>query len=266
MKPIKLYWWRGDGAHNPRRQNFGDYLSPLMVTLASGRQVEYAPIEQADMLAIGTILKKERKAKRFLLPRKLHIWGSGAGSPEESFSSRHYYHAVRGTMTRSCIEGEVGKHTALGDPGLLVAHYWNDRSRPKKHYPLGVIPHFVDVDTPAIRSLLAIPGARLIDVFAPINEILSAVMTCHNIVSSSLHGLIVSDALGVPNRRLIISGNIKSSHKFADYYSAFGLDEPMPINGNALKGDESPDKLVGEYLPRDVDRVCADLLQAFPQI
>lgn len=266
MKPIKLYWWRGEGEHNPARQNFGDYLSPLIVELASGRRVEYAPVEQADMLAIGTILKKERKARRFFFPRRLHVWGSGAGGPDESFSARHHYHAVRGKMTSACVEGNAGYAAALGDPGLLVAHYWGSRPRPEKRYALGVIPHFIDADTPPIRKLLNIPGARLINVFAPIDEILGDVLACHHVVSSSLHGLIVSDAFGVPNRRLIVSGNIKSSHKFADYYSAFDLEEPAPIDGLSIGKVEDPASLVGEYRARDVARVCDNLLRAFPQL
>jgi len=270
LKAIRLYWWQGEGEHDPGRRNFGDYLSPLIVGMLSRRPVEYAPVETADMLAIGTILKRERKARRFLLPRRLHIWGSGAGDPEERFAGRHYYHAVRGRHTLAGIEWPTARAgqsvVALGDPGLLVAHYWSGRRRPAKSYALGVIPHFVDQDTATVKALLQIRGARLINVFAPIDEVLREVASCVGVVSSSLHGLIVSDALNVPNRRLLISGNIRSSLKFADYYSAFALDEPIPIEGASVRGSERPEDLIGEYLHRDVESVCTGLVRSFPHL
>lgn len=109
------------------------------------------------------------------------------------------------------------------------------------------------------------PGSRLIDVFAPIDEILREVQACEFVISSSLHGLIVSDAFGIPNRRLIVSDLIKSTRKFADYYSAFGFDEPDPLTPQVISGQLSPDKLIGEYRERDVDRICTELIAAFPK-
>jgi pyruvyltransferase len=266
VKPIKLYWWRGEGAENPLQQNFGDYLSPLLVEMVAGKPVIYAPVEQADMFAIGTILKRERKARRLLLPRRLHIWGSGAGEASERFSSRHFYHAVRGTFTQERICPSTSITPVLGDPGLLVRDYWSGRPRPDKRYSLGVIPHFIDQDSEAVRQLLSISGSRLINVFSPIDEILSEVMRCHYVVSSSMHGLIVSDAFGIPNRRIVISGRIKSSEKFADYYSAFGMPEPVWLEPSSIEGSKDPATLIGDYPTRNVDRVCNDLVRAFPDL
>lgn len=120
MSPIKLYWWRGEGADDASQRNFGDYLSPLLVEMLASRSVLYAPPEKADLFAIGTILKKERKARNWFFPRRLHIWGSGAGDASESFSSHHHYHAVRGSFTRSLIRSGFSGVPVLGDPGLLV--------------------------------------------------------------------------------------------------------------------------------------------------
>ncbi len=265
MKPIRLYWWQGEGQHDANRRNFGDYLSPLIVEMVSGRAVVYAPIESAELLGIGTILQRQRQARRFLLPRRLHIWGSGAGDSAERFPARHHYHAVRGKHTLAAIDGGGGD-VALGDPGLLVGHYWSGRPRPPKQYALGVIPHFVDQDCAAVEILLRIRGARLINVFAPIDEVLKEVLACACVVSSSLHGLIISDAFAVPNRRLLLSGNIRSNLKFADYYSAFGLDEPTPLDGRSVSGNERPEDLVGEYRERDVEGLCSGLIRAFPQL
>ncbi|WP_374380800.1 hypothetical protein [Pseudomonas fluvialis] len=53
---IKLYWHRGSGRSDAGQRNFGDYLSPLIVEAVSGRSVKYAPLKEAEMMAIGTIL------------------------------------------------------------------------------------------------------------------------------------------------------------------------------------------------------------------
>lgn len=268
MKPIRLYWWQGEGEHDPCRQNFGDYLSPRIVEMVSGRRVVFSPVNKADMLGIGTILSKERKAKRFFVPHRLHIWGSGAGHCDERFSPRHHYCAVRGEKTLACLPEEKRQTIALGDPGLLVKHYWENRPRPCKKYALGIIPHFVDHDSPAIRQLLEMRGAKFINVLAPIDEILSDILSCAYIVSSCLHGLIVSDAFDIPNRRIIVSRNIRSQMKFADYYSAFGLAEPAPINASASlpKSNEDPEVLIGAYDKKNVDHICDKLIAAFPAL
>jgi len=232
--------------------------------MVSGKRVEHAEPAKADMFAIGTILKKERKARFLGIKRRLHIWGSGAGDKDERFDARHHYHAVRGTLTRGCIVGGADS-SSLGDPGLLASRYWDGRPRPEKKYSVGIIPHFVDATSPAVKQLLNIKGAHLIDVFSPVDEVLEQVQQCHYILSSSMHGLIVSDAFNVPNRRIVFSSKVKSNMKFADYYSAFGLQEPTSlVLGEHYPHD--PELLVGDYSTKQVDSVCDRLISSFPDI
>ncbi len=69
---IKLYWWQGEGSNDSSKQNFGDFLSPLIVGMLSGKKVVYAEPKDADMIAIGSILSRERKAKGLF--RKRELW------------------------------------------------------------------------------------------------------------------------------------------------------------------------------------------------
>lgn len=269
MKPIKLYWWRGEGEVNPDRRNFGDYLSPLLVEMVARRTVVYAPVREADLIGIGTILAKSRKARNiFGWPRRLHVWGSGAGSSEDRLSSRHYYHAVRGELTQACVERQCGPVAGLakGDPGLLAAEYWSGRPRPPKKYRLGVIPHFVDQTSPFIRTLLELEGSHMIDVFLPPAEVIREILMCDHVVSSSLHGLIVSDAFQIPNRRIIVSEQVKFDMKYDDYYSAFGLRQPAPLGVQGLTKKHDPERLVEGYQEKNIDRICSALIQSFPDL
>jgi len=264
---IKLYWCRGKGRSDPAQRNFGDYLSPLLVEMLSHQAVEYAPVHQADLLAIGSIMHRERKARRFLIPRRLHVWGAGTPAPGLSFSGRHYYHAVRGQKTIDQIR-QLKTAPALGDPGLLAGLWWEGRPRPAKRYRIGLIPHYVDQPLASVKRCLSLPGVKPIDVFWPVEEVLKSVQECDFIVSSSMHGLIVADAFAVPNRRIIFSRGTISDYKFVDYYSAFGLDEPpaLPENGLLEAGGPDLSRLIGEYARPGLAELQDRLVKAFPSL
>lgn len=264
---IKLYWCRGKGRDDPGQRNFGDYLSPLLVEMLSGKAVRYAPVHKADMMAIGSIMARERKAKRFFLPRKLHIWGPGTDAPGHVFSGRHYYHAVRGKKTLEQIDSPKTQ-PALGDPGLLAAHWWEGRPKPQKRYRLGVIPHYADKQHPLLAQLAKEPGVHLIDVFWDVEKVLRSIQECEFVISSSMHGLIVSDAFGVPNRRLRLSKGIISDFKFVDYYSAFGLDEPMLLEAEEMPHLvlRDPVHWIGDYTRPGLANLCSGLLKSFPKL
>lgn len=265
---IKLYWCRGKGRSDPNQQNFGDYLSPILVEMASGQAVRYAPIDQADMIAVGSIMDRERKAKRFLIPRRLHVWGTGTDAADRRFSSRHHYHAVRGRKTLAQIEGLAGKTPALGDPGLLAARWWEGRPRPRKRYTLGVIPHYVDKNHPILNHLKTAGSICLIDVLWPVEDVIRTVQECEFILSSSMHGLIVSDAFGIPNRRLRLSAGLISDYKFEDYYSAFDMATPDAFTPEetARLDLRAPETWIGTYARPKREAICDALLRSFPAL
>ncbi|MBF7729846.1 polysaccharide pyruvyl transferase family protein [Pseudomonas sp. N040] len=264
---IKLYWCRGKGRSDPAQQNFGDYLSPLLVEMLSGQPVVYAPVHKADLMAVGSILPRVLKARRFLLPRRLHIWGAGTDAPGLHFSARHYYHALRGEKSLEQVEG-LRSRPALGDPGLLAGEWWGGRPRPGKRHRIGIIPHYVDRQDPRVLAVANVPGVMLIDVFWPVEEVLRAVQGCDLILSSSMHGLIVADAFGIPNRRLRLSSGQISDFKFVDYYSAFALAEPEPLSGQVLLelAGMNLDELIGAYQRPGLESLQSGLVKAFPDL
>lgn len=264
---IRLYWCRGKGRDDPKQRNFGDYLSPLIVEMASGQEVRYAPIHKADMMAVGSIMDRERKATRFLMPRRLHVWGTGTSAPGCRFSERHFYHAVRGVKTLEQLGG-YKTIPALGDPGLLASYWWEGRERPRKRYRVGLIPHYVDRAHRIVAHFNTFAGVRVIDVFWPIEEVLRTIQECDFILSSSMHGLIVSDSFGVPNRRIRLSSGLISEYKFVDYYSVFGIFPPDPLDENdAAKLDfGKPELWIGDYVRPNLKSICDALLLSFPNL
>lgn len=264
---IKLYWCRGKGETDEQQRNFGDYLSPLIVEMLSSKAVVYAPIYSAEMMAIGSILPRERKAKRFFLPRRLHIWGAGTDAPDLKFSGRHHYHAVRGQKSFEQIS-DLSQSPVFGDPGLLANYWWEGKPKPEKRYRLGVIPHYVDQKNSFVEAATKLPGVLFINVFWPVEEVLRAIQSCDFILSSSMHGLIIADAFSVPNRRLRLSDGLISDFKFVDYYSAFGMAEPQPLVKDSLLSlaYSDPADLVGNYTRPNLADLQSGLIKAFPSL
>jgi pyruvyltransferase len=215
MKSIKLYWYRAD----PNDFNFGDLLSPFIVELLSGRPVSWSRPATCDLLAIGSLLDgaiSRRWQRAIHHPfRRTKVWGSGSFGLRPGTKWHNLeIHAVRGPRTRDSYGLPAG--TPIGDPAVLVPLYLQ-KIQPSNRW--GIIPHVFDRMNPIIqamknetdRSIIIDVGSR--DVVATAMQIAS----CDFVVSSSLHGLIVADAFGVPNVWMTL-GNLVGGHwKFIDY-------------------------------------------------
>lgn len=166
------------------------------------------------------------------------------------------------------IEAVIQPRPALGDPGLLAANWYEGRVKPAKKYRLGVIPHFLDRANPVVSCLGRVGGVKIIDVFWDVDEVLRVVQECEFIVSSSLHGLIVSDSFGVPNRRVFFPDRLIEDYKFSDYYSVFGIEEPPPLSAFELQSADlsDPSAWIGEYGRPGLSGICSELVKAFPNI
>lgn len=199
MTNLRMWWYR-----HGQRSNFGDELG-IEILRALGNQVERVPLNQADMIGIGSILELAAHEGR----QGLVVWGSGfmtAGKPVPKLDVR----AVRGTLTRSAL----GVDVPVGDPGLLCSLLWK---RPPVKHRIGVIPHLSDNNRYPWADVV-------IDVTAPVVEVLHQIGSCAAIASSSLHGIIAAHAYGIPAMRLHHPLIIGGEHKWADYITGYDAD------------------------------------------
>ncbi|MCL4758101.1 MAG: polysaccharide pyruvyl transferase family protein [Rhodocyclaceae bacterium] len=254
MKPLAVHWASS-------KPNFGDVLSPLICARVSGREIVWAPPERCDVLALGSLM--QRLKERFWTHR-VHVWGSGFIDEPVPHASRHYYHAVRGRLTRDAVQG-LPDDLVLGDPGLLAHLLVEGRALPAQRQRVLVIPHYKDRDHPELAELARrVPGVRVIDVFTPALEILDAIRASEFVFASAMHGLIAADSLGVPNAWLRLSGALRGgAFKFRDYYSAFGLDAVPRTLSEALLRD--PEAAIGEYRRPGLARIQERLVESFPR-
>jgi len=202
---VKLYYWRG------KRPNFGDELAPLLLE-SFGVPCERVKAAEAAVVVVGSI------AEHLPAGYTGAVLGIGKAHEETRLDLRRArVFALRGPLTlrRSMALGSV----VLGDPGLLAERLL-DQPVPVV-YDVGFVPHYADrgawFQTP--------PGdGLLIDVTGPPLRVLRAIAECGRIVTSSLHGLVVADALGRPRKWELYDRVQGAGFKFADYSAALGED------------------------------------------
>lgn len=245
---LRLYWYKS--------KNFGDALSPMLVAKLSGQNVEWSPMPFAELAAIGSVLfagssifvsrqsimslKGWLKLGQKCLDRfcpTLNIWGSGFLFDEGVRSAIKVRHcnvcAVRGAKSLAILSRVAVKNNgvALGDPGLLYPMLLNKSLA--KEWDIGVVPHFSDYEA-GVRygEELRRKGLRVkvVDVLQddPIQTVYD-IGSCEKVVSSSLHGLIVADAFGIPRMHKVWSTIGQSDDdflfKFEDYGTSIGVEE-----------------------------------------
>jgi pyruvyltransferase len=212
------------------QNNWGDALNYILIHKISGKEVVhvkniinlgFVPVYSV----VGSTLDSSSK-------RNLEIWGSGF-KKETSYMKRlpKKVHAVRGPLTRKrLIELGVKCPEVYGDPALLCPEYFPPSTHIKK-FNLGIIPHYIDKDHLWVKDQqFKSDGIIVIDIQSGIQNVIDLVNQCNYIASSSLHGLILADALGIPSRWLHFSDKIVGgSFKFIDYFLSVDRKEEFPF-------------------------------------
>jgi hypothetical protein len=209
-----------------RIKNVGDRITPDLLDVLFGlRTIYYSSGEQPHLIGAGSILSGATTHS--------HVWGAGLMLPQKGVGSaapEHIY-AVRGKLTLAALReaGVTVGDVPLGDPAYLIRHTSLHCQRPKK-YRLGVVPHYVDRRDPRIIRLLTEDGVADLNVHADPDEFLELMAHCDAIASSSLHGLIFAEALGIPNVWLHLSDRVVGDgFKFRDWFSMTANPQALPF-------------------------------------
>lgn len=216
--------------------NFGDDINPDLFGRLSGLRVRLQPDRgRPHFLGMGSVLEKATASSVVL--------GSGfLRRPEETVPVAARYVAVRGKLSRAHIrtDGPV----LLGDPMVLLDQVFKPDGR--KTHALGVVPHVSEV---ARLRRLSPAGVKVIDPADAPWKVIEAIASCERVMSQSLHGLIVADALGVPNLWLAPSAAMAGGDfKFLDYFSTLEAPKrPHPPSATVLAAPPD-DFSVGRYL------------------
>ncbi len=170
--------------------------------------------------------------------RRTTVWGAGVLSADSPLPEPpEQVLAVRGPRTRRFLLSKgVDCPAVYGDPALLLPLVYRPHVIGKK-YALGIIPHYSDLPSHALRRYeIFHPGCRIINLrhYKHWTEVIDAVCACDAVLSSSLHGLITATAYGVPCVWVGIShGSILGGEfKFRDFFESIGQDnrECIPLH------------------------------------
>lgn len=212
---VPTFWCRA-----PSQGNVGDRLAPWLVGRIAGAPARWVPPDAPGLkfFLTGSIAA--------LAGPGAVVWGSGVMSAKDRLHPDAELVAVRGPLTwEAARRPRPGVGPEFGDPALLLPRFLP--RQPRRRGPPGVLPHFSD----KARAALGTPsGWTLIDVQLPVEQVVDAIVGCGLVASSSLHGVIISHAYGVP-AVWITYGDLPSGDgtKFYDYYLSVGIPVPAPV-------------------------------------
>jgi len=232
------------------RPNFGDLLSPWLVRQMTGREAVVADRSKPHYAIIGSVISQGTDQSIF--------WGTGMyGTEDKSEAPKNArFHAVRGPLSQAKLSAEKGFGIQVpevyGDPGLLLPLYYLPDVRITHEF--GVIVRWSE------RSWAAAtygPGVKLIDFSrSDVEAVIREMLSCRKIISSSLYGLIIADAYGIPTAWLASKSPRGGVFKYYDYFASVGkfrsprqfdpADEPVTaqrllqsfdVNGESISFD-----------------------------
>lgn len=255
----KIYWWFYIDEKGNAKQNFGDYLNPYLIEKMTGKKpVLFFPNSKLSRyvkhsVMIGSVISKANATTL--------VWGSGIIKKNDKIKGGNFL-AVRGPRTAKRLE-ELGLKApkVFGDPALLVPLYYK-KSCPVQ-YKIGVIPHFFNYesinklggDTENILIINLLSG----DIEGTLDQMLS----CEKIISTSLHGVILAHAYGIPAVWWKYSELNGDDVKFYDYFESVGLTIPSDFKDKTL---EEMIQMEAYYLPdaNQIQKRQKELLDVFP--
>lgn len=199
---LPLYWIRSN--------NLGDALNPVLYHAITGYWPEFSEVSP-KMLAIGSIMRQAA-------PHDI-VWGTGCMYYDGALlcDQTTEFRAVRGPLTASYLRKKGIKLPAdipLGDPSSLLPRFIEpSKTRTNK---AGFLPHYSDYgQAPAMPE-----GVDLLYPMTNTLELIRQITSCDYIISSSLHGIIVSEAYGIPAVWVELSDSVAGNgFKFRDYYA-----------------------------------------------
>lgn len=251
---IIAFWW------TRRENNWGDALNPILIQNMTGKKpilsTEVFNIKKNNVYSIiGSILDMPAE-------KNLVIWGSGFRSDNSQFKVKpKKICAVRGPKTRELILKQgIDCPEVYGDPAILYPYLY--KPKVKKKYKLGVIPHYVDQNSPLLNIFKDDPTILIIDILSGIKRVVDEICSCERIASSSLHGIIAADAYGIPSIWIEFSNKIDGNgFKFYDYFESVGRKGECPLR---ITVNTTIQEIINHYRDYKVEINVEKLVDACP--
>jgi pyruvyltransferase len=212
-----LYWFKKNrGIKWIKGQNFGDYLSCIIVSsIAQKLGLRQLSVPDGQkFLAVGSVLHLAADGDI--------VWGSGVNgkvSNERHSFSKLDVRMVRGPKTREyLVQKGIPVPEVYGDPVLLLPELFPELKVETKPGKVIVLPNLNELDIIKRR----IPEyMQLVSPYMHWKKVLQEILKSELVLTSSLHGIIASEAFGVPVRFVMPVGG-ETLFKYQDYYNGTG--------------------------------------------
>jgi hypothetical protein len=231
---VALSWWV-----KPFPGNFGDWLSPLIVSHYTDKKVIFqSPVRLAlkdHMISLGSI-------GRFIKPNSVVV-GTGISTDELTLVKSATYVSVRGPVTARVVKESGGPTVdSFGDPGVLISRIFpvertntNGRVALVRHFTHKPIPLTLDANMDELDIFMSHPNE--------IKLLVETLNTYDRVVTSAMHIFITCQSYGIPCALVTFEGFEDSVHgngiKYGDYAQGVGLASisPIPVGLNFPKID-----------------------------
>lgn len=265
---VPLFWWdtrakRFDGDLGARRfktGNFGDIASRDIFERVGHVRTDAPVTKRRKVVSIGSVLHTAMNGDV--------IWGSGVKGTARKMQpgvKQLDIRAVRGPLTLDFLRElhfDVSKVVEVFDPGCLVKEVFAseiaafDTATNADMGPFRVVPHYRD--DILMRRIYKDLHHCFLTVDCSPQEMVERMLGAEAVYSSSLHGVIFAESLGIPAFWLKSIGG-EDGYKFYDYYYGTGRyqvkcfdtlhdamrSKPMPLP------DRRPDAYLATF-PHDV--------------
>lgn len=280
---IYQYWFN-------RYNNIGDLLGPWITTqLYKDMHVKYTSYVtriEALRIVVGALIhfrlpEREYVNRIFIFKpilfvvgsildhckKGIWVWGAGFQNEGETCEQGSFF-AVRGYETVKRLK-ELGlcvpTNIAVGDPAILLPILYKPIC--KKKHRIGIVMH----DSDRAYIIEHFSQYHIIDVVTTdVEAFMDDLCSCEYILTTSMHGLILSHTYGVPALWMQKNWIGSDGFKFRDYFSSveMKLQDPLQADDVAKISEQEIVNLFSRYesLPQAevLDKIRRNLLDAAP--
>jgi len=211
MEDINLIYFKDKSKNG----NFGDELSKYIVNSLINKK-KYNLLYNKGNIPINLIC-----IGSYIHAAKNNTIIFGSGVRVNNTNSHNYNNldvrSVRGPLTKKFLEKKnIKVPDIFGDPGLLLPLFYKPKLIDNLKNKIGVIPHKSNYNLYIKKNLNN--NFFLISPTDKWQNVINYIYSCKFIISSSLHGLICSDAYNKPNLWLDEYKINEGDFKFKDYF------------------------------------------------
>ena len=215
MENVNLIYFKDPTKHG----NFGDELSKFITERLINRSKYKLVFNKNDishnLVCIGSYIHRAKNNS--------FIFGSGIRTPNNIENGHKYTNlnvcSVRGPLSREFLmKKNIDVPEIYGDPALLLPKFYVPVTIDHLKNKIGIVPHKSNYKN--YVNKINETKFVLINPTEQWQKVINCICSCKAIVSSSLHGLICSDAYNIPNLWLNEYRLAEGDFKFKDYFDS----------------------------------------------